>query len=87
MPAVDAPRVRRSFARLEKVLDVPNLIDIQRKSFEWLTDPESGGLRETIEQIDIVRRMIEAYPNDLELARTADDVVRIHKGGKAASKS
>jgi membrane dipeptidase len=44
-----------------------------------------AAIRETIEQIDIVRRMIEAYPNDLELARTADDVVRIHKGGKVAS--
>ncbi|TMM02518.1 MAG: DNA-directed RNA polymerase subunit beta [Actinobacteria bacterium] len=61
MPAVDAPRVRRSFARLEKVLDVPNLIDIQRKSFEWLTDPESGGLRETIDDIT----PIEDYTGNL----------------------
>jgi membrane dipeptidase len=44
-----------------------------------------AAIRETIEQIDIVRRMIEAYPKDLELARTADDVVRIHKAGKVAS--
>ena len=44
-----------------------------------------AAIRETIEQIDIVRRMIEAYPGDLELARTADDVVRIHKTGKVAS--
>jgi membrane dipeptidase len=44
-----------------------------------------AAIRETIEQIDIVRRMIDAYPQDLELARTADDVVRIHKAGKIAS--
>src|SRR5215212_10790180 len=44
-----------------------------------------AAIRETIEQIDIVRRMIDAFPNDLELARTADDVVRIHKQGKIAS--
>ena len=44
-----------------------------------------AAIRETIEQIDIIRRMIDAYPNDLELARTADDVVRIHKAGKVAS--
>src|SRR3954471_20835155 len=37
-----------------------------------------AAIRETIEQIDIVRRMIGAYPKDLELAATADDVVRIH---------
>ena len=51
MPAVDAPRVRRSFARLNKIHDLPNLLDIQRRSFEWLTDPENGGLRETSDDI------------------------------------
>ena len=42
-------------------------------------------IRRTIEQIDIVDRMIAAYPNDLKRALTADDVVRIHKKGKVAS--
>ncbi len=42
-------------------------------------------IRQTIEQIDIVDRMIAAYPADLERALTADDVVRIHKKGKVAS--
>src|SRR5579859_6966118 len=56
-----APRTRRSFARLNKVLDVPNLIDIQRRSFEWLTDPAKGGLRETIDDIS----PIEDYTGNL----------------------
>src|ERR1039457_6116611 len=56
-----APRTRRSFARLTKVLEVPNLIDIQRKSFAWLTDPDGGGLRETIDDIS----PIEDYPGNL----------------------
>jgi membrane dipeptidase len=42
-------------------------------------------IRDTIEQIDIVKRMVKAYPNDLALAGTADDVVRIHKTGRVAS--
>src|SRR4249919_229073 len=42
-------------------------------------------IRRTIEQIDIVDRMIAAYPTDLERALTADDVVRIHRKGKVAS--
>jgi membrane dipeptidase len=42
-------------------------------------------IRETIEQIDIVKRMVRAYPNDLALAGSADDIVRIHKSGKVAS--
>ena len=61
MASTDAPRTRRSFARLNKVLDVPHLIDIQRRSFEWLTDPESGGLRETINDIS----PIEDYTGNL----------------------
>ena len=42
-------------------------------------------IRRTIEQIDIVDRMIAAYPADLERAATADDIVRIHKSGRIAS--
>jgi DNA-directed RNA polymerase subunit beta len=56
-----APRTRRTFARLNKVLEVPNLIDIQRKSFQWLTDPDGGGLRETIDDIS----PIEDYTGNL----------------------
>jgi membrane dipeptidase len=42
-------------------------------------------IRQTLEQIDIVTRLVKAYPNDLELASTADDVERIHRKGKIAS--
>ncbi|HEX4115096.1 MAG TPA: DNA-directed RNA polymerase subunit beta [Solirubrobacteraceae bacterium] len=61
MAAVDALRTRRSFARLSKSVDVPNLIDIQRRSFLWLTDPQKGGLRETIDDIS----PIEDYTGNL----------------------
>jgi membrane dipeptidase len=44
-----------------------------------------AAIRETIEQIDIVKRLVKAYPNDLALAGSADDVVRIHKTGRVAS--
>ena len=42
-------------------------------------------IRKTLEQIDIVDRMIAAYPQALERALTADDVVRIHHAGRVAS--
>ncbi|HEY2026471.1 MAG TPA: DNA-directed RNA polymerase subunit beta, partial [Gemmatimonadaceae bacterium] len=61
MAAADALRTRRTFARLDKTVDVPNLIDIQRRSFQWLTDPEKGGLRETIDDIS----PIEDYTGNL----------------------
>jgi membrane dipeptidase len=44
-----------------------------------------AAVRETIEQIDVVKRLVAAYPDDLALARTADDIVRIHKSGRVAS--
>ena len=44
-----------------------------------------AAIRATLEQIDTVKRLVKAYPQDLELARTADDIVRIHKAGKVAS--
>ncbi len=39
----------------------------------------------TLREIDIVRGLIARYPGHLELAVTADDVVRIHKAGRIAS--
>ena len=39
----------------------------------------------TLEQIDIVHRMMRRYPETFELALTADDVERIFKKGKIAS--
>jgi membrane dipeptidase len=42
-------------------------------------------IRRTIDQIDIVHRLIAAYPNDLAAASTADDIVRLHRQGKVAS--
>ncbi len=64
MSRVDAaPVVRRSFSRLPTPLEVPHLIDIQRLSFEGLTDPKKGLLRETIDDIS----PIEDYTGNLAI--------------------
>ncbi len=42
-------------------------------------------VRRTVEQIDVVKRMIAAYPKDFQQAFTARDVVRIHRKGRIAS--
>jgi len=42
---------RRTFSRLQNPVDVPNLIDIQRRSFERLTDTKTGMLRTTIDDV------------------------------------
>jgi membrane dipeptidase len=39
----------------------------------------------TMEQIDIVHRMVRKYADTFELALTADDIERIHRKGKIAS--
>jgi membrane dipeptidase len=48
-----------------------------------LTGP--AAVRAVLEQIDVVHRLVERYPDTFELALAADDVVRIHKTGKIAS--
>jgi membrane dipeptidase len=42
-------------------------------------------LQQTLEQIDLIHRMLRRYPDVFELALTADDVERIHRSGKIAS--
>jgi membrane dipeptidase len=42
-------------------------------------------VKDTLEQIDLVRDIVARYPHDFALARTADDVRRIHRAGKIAS--
>jgi DNA-directed RNA polymerase subunit beta len=61
LATAEAPRTRRTFARLNNALEVPNLIDIQRRSFTWLTDTKNGGLRETIDDVS----PIEDYTGNL----------------------
>jgi membrane dipeptidase len=48
------------------------------------TDP-AAAVTMTLEQIDIVHRMVARYPEKLALALTADDIDRAHKQGKIAS--
>lgn len=42
-------------------------------------------VKQTLEQIDVVHGLAARYPDDFALARTADDVRRIHAAGKIAS--
>jgi DNA-directed RNA polymerase subunit beta len=57
---VAAPRARKTFSRLKHVLELPNLIDIQKASFKWFLEE---GLRETIDDIS----PIEDYTNTLAI--------------------
>ena len=45
----------------------------------------ADAVRAVLEQIDVVHRLEGLYPDALEPARTADDVLRIHRKGKVAS--
>jgi membrane dipeptidase len=42
-------------------------------------------LKATLEQIDVIHRMVKKYPDVFEMAGTADDILRIRKQGKIAS--
>ncbi len=47
--------------------------------------PGAEAVQATIDQIDLVKRMVARYPDTFELALTPADIVRIHKAGKIAS--
>jgi membrane dipeptidase len=51
------------------------------------TPSKSNGsfIRQTMEQIDLIHRMVKQYPDVFEMADTTDDVERISKTGKIAS--
>ena len=49
------------------------------------TAKKGTAVRLTLEQIDVIKRMVAAYPDTFEMAYSADDIVRIHKKGKIAS--
>ncbi len=49
------------------------------------TGKKGTAVRMTLEQIDVIKRMVAAYPETFEMAYTADDIVRIHNKGKIAS--
>lgn len=48
-----------------------------------ISGPEA--VQATVEQIDVVHRLCQQYPDTFELALTAADVERIHKNGRIAS--
>jgi membrane dipeptidase len=55
-------------------------------AFVYASTARKGtAVRETLEQIDVIHRLIAAYPDVFELALTADDIVRVRKKGKIAS--
>ncbi len=45
----------------------------------------SDAVQATLEQIDLVKRMVAAYAADLQMAYSAADIRRIHRSGKIAS--
>lgn len=58
MPVAPNIRKRLSFAKIPQILEVPHLLDIQKKSFEWL---EKEGLREVFNEISPIKDYSESY--------------------------
>ena len=68
--------------------DIPRLRAGGVKAQFWsvyIPSQHENPARTVTEQIDLVHRLVEKYPADLELALSADDVERIVKSGKIAS--
>jgi membrane dipeptidase len=68
--------------------DIPRLREGGVKAQFWsvyIPSEHSNPARTVTEQIDLVHRMVERYPDDLAMAYSADDVERIVRSGKIAS--
>ena len=80
-PAPDAAPLMTDIPRLRKGM-------VGGQFWSVWVPVEIGGfeaVQTTLEQIDLVKRMAEAYPTEFEVAYTAADVRRIHRAGKIAS--
>ncbi len=87
----------RDFAKADITKSVPALMtDIPRLKAGGVggqfwsvyvpsTMPAPEAVTATLEQIDVVHRMVKRWPETFELALTADDVERIFKKGRIAS--
>ena len=53
----------------------------------WIPTSVTGpqAVEMTVEQIDLVKQMVAAYPSAFAMAYSADDIVKIEKSGKIAS--
>jgi len=53
----------------------------------WIPPTVTGpaAVKMTLEQIDIVKTMVARYPRDLQMAYSADDIMRAFKAGRVAS--
>lgn len=68
--------------------DIPRLRDGNVRAQFWsvyIPSDQNDPARTVTDQIDLVHRMIERYPDVFELALNADDVERIAANGKIAS--
>lgn len=68
--------------------DIPRMREGGLKAQFWsvyIPSEQPNPARTVTDQIDIVHRMADRYPDDLEMAYNAQDVERIVKAGKVAS--
>jgi len=49
------------------------------------TRKKGTAVRDTLEQIDVIHRLVKTYPDVLEFAGSTDDIARIRKAGRIAS--
>ena len=71
MSSRSAIRDRYSFANLDEVLELPDLIAIQRESFEWFLEQ---GLAETFRDISPIKDFTETLQLELEFDPDDEDL-------------
>ena len=84
------PRMEDGEIATQLMTDIPRLhkghVGAQFWSV-WIPPTVTGpaAVKMTLEQIDIVKTMVARYPKDLQMAYSADDIMRAFKAGRVAS--
>ena len=76
MPARTVARDRYSFGKLEEIIELPNLISVQKDSFKWFLEE---GLANAYRDISPIKDYTETLQLELEFDPTDEDLIPIPK--------
>jgi len=70
--------------------DIPRLVQGNLGAQLWVAYAPCGSQHKdavqiTLEQIDLIKRLVDLYPDYLQLVHTSQEIIDAHKGGKIAS--
>ena len=54
---------RMSYSKIDEVLEMPNLIEVQKNSYQWFIEK---GLKEVLEDVSPIQYVMQSAPSSLQ---------------------